>query len=123
MANFYPGGRWLPGLGPLARFLVNTFSFCKDEIQLVFSGGVTGPFGREFVPTDLPNFVIDGLTRDGVVSISPAVGFGDLNDGDNYVMITVPRGVQPVTVNLPAGTVLDPSNNPNQDITVQVMRL
>lgn len=89
----------------------------QRQIQLIWQGGVTGPLGRELSPLQLRDFTI--VDQDGQAYAPMA--FDDLNDGDNYVNLVVPRAVKtPVSVRVAAGTVFDPTNNPNPETSAIV---
>ena len=50
------------------------------------------------------------------------LGFDDLGDGDNHVVVCVPPGVEPATLVVRADTLYDPTNNPNPETSADVIR-
>jgi hypothetical protein len=88
----------------------------SHEIQVTWEGGVSGPRGAEPGPAEL-----EGLTLIDVDGGShPLLGFDDLGDGDNYLVVCVPPDVEPATLEARRDTVYDPTNNPNPTTVVEV---
>ena len=79
------------------------------EIQTTWQGGVTGPRNSEVGADQLGGFTVTdaGGAQHGIL------GFDDLGDGDNHVVVCVPAGVAPTTLEVRAATLFDPTNNPN----------
>jgi hypothetical protein len=88
----------------------------SHEIQMTWEGGVTGPRGAEPGTAEL-----EGLTLIDVDGGShPLLGFDDLGDGDNYLVVCAPPDVEPATIEARQDTVYDPTNNPNPATAVEV---
>lgn len=87
-----------------------------DEIQTTWQGGVTGPRNSEPGASELEGFTLVDTGGDA----HALLGFDDLGDGDNYVVVCVPKGVEPATLDVRAGTLYDPTNNPNPATSVDV---
>ncbi len=69
---------------------------CADgnlRIQTTWSGGITGPLGREFDARDLGSFAveIEPVSSGDSREVSPA-SFGDLGDGDNHLDLCIGGG-------------------------------
>ncbi len=86
------------------------------EIAATFQGGITGPFNTVVGPLQRPGINIIG-TRGR--SWAPR-GFDDVTDGDNHLVVCVPNWVDPVALEVDAGTLFDPGNNPNPATSVPV---
>lgn len=86
------------------------------EIQTTWQGGVTGPTGS--VPGDEQLAGLSITDADG--GTFALLGFDDLGDGDNYVVVCVPAGVTPVGIEALPGTLFDPTNNPNPATSADV---
>ena len=82
----------------------------STEIALTFNGGVTGPARAEFTTNDLDGFHLLDTTGG---SYNP-LGFDDLNDNDNHVVVCVPEGVVASQVTVEESTVYSVTNNPNK---------
>jgi hypothetical protein len=78
---------------------------------------VTGRFGTPIGPRELRCFQI--IDQDGDAHLP--VGFEDVTDNDNHVVLLVPDGVVPQRVEVRAGALYDPTNQPNPDTTVEVI--
>lgn len=87
-----------------------------DEIQTTWQGGVTGPRNSEAGADQLTGFTVAdaGGAQHGIL------GFDDLGDGDNYVVVCLPAGVAPTTIDVRAATLFDPTNNPNPTTSATV---
>ncbi|MEO1175087.1 MAG: hypothetical protein AAFX94_23990, partial [Myxococcota bacterium] len=86
------------------------------QLLLTFEGGVTGPRGAVPGADELADFTLfdaEGRAFDGL-------GFDDLQDGDNHLVLCVPGGVNPTRVRVEADTLFDPTNNPNPESEVPV---
>ena len=86
------------------------------EIQTTWQGGVTGPRSAEPGADELAGF----SAVDAGGEHHSVLGFDDLGDGDNYVVVCVPTGVDPVGIEVLAGTLFDPTNNPNPATSAEV---
>jgi hypothetical protein len=82
-----------------------------DEIQTTWQGGVTGPQNSEVGAAQLAGFTV----ADGGGVEHGILGFDDLGDGDNYVVVCVPVGVAPTMIGVRAATLFDPTNRPNPE--------
>ena len=108
MARLDPAGQMCGSLGS------------THEIQTTWQGGVTGPRNSEPGAGELEGFMLVDAGGDA----HALLGFDDLGDGDNYVVVCVPSGVEPVTLDVRAETLYDPTNNPNPATSAEVsMRL
>ncbi len=87
------------------------------RIQTTWQGGVTGRNGTEIGPKELRGIRI--IDQNGDAHLP--VGFEDVTDNDNHVVLLVPHGVNPQRVEVRAGTLYDPTNQPNPDTTVEVI--
>lgn len=87
-----------------------------DEIQTTWQEGVTGPRNSEPGADQLDGFTV---AETGGAPF-PILGFDDLGDGDNYVVVCIPAGLTPATLQVRAATLFDPTNNPNPDTTATV---
>lgn len=86
------------------------------EIAATFQGGITGPFNTVVGAPQLPGINIIGKRGR---SWAPG-GFDDVTDQDNHLVVCVPSWVDPVTLEVDAGTLFDPGNNPNPPTSVPV---
>ncbi|MGF1580710.1 MAG: haloalkane dehalogenase [Gemmataceae bacterium] len=86
------------------------------RIQMTWQGGVTGRFGTSIGLKELLKIWIIDENGDA----HRPVGFEDLGDNDNHLVLLVPEGVTPVSVEVEAGTLYDPTNQPNPDTSVEV---
>ena len=87
----------------------------STKIALTFNGGVTGPAGAEFKTSDLDGFHL----IDNAGGFYTPLGFDDLNDNDNHVVVCVPDGVVASQVTVKELTVYGVTNNPNTvDISI-----
>ncbi len=88
-----------------------SFLGSTDEIQTTWQGGVTGPRNSEVGADQLDGFRVadEGGVEHGIL------GFDDLGDGDNYVVVCVPAGVAATTIGVRAATLFDPTNRPNPE--------
>lgn len=90
---------------------------CIDQIQTIWQGGITARMNQELGRPQLGGFTI--VDNQGN-SFNPSA-FNDLNDGDNYVELVIPRGVTDIRrVQVAANTVFDPTNNPNPETSANV---
>lgn len=91
----------------------------RTRIQTTWSGGVTGPYGREFDDRDLELFSITVETPDGEQKIVKPDSFGDLDDGDNHLDLCF-QAVDgtPLSIEVLAKTAFDPTNHPNPTQTI-----
>jgi hypothetical protein len=87
------------------------------RVQTTWQGGVSGRFGRELGPRELEGFELIDENGDA----HRPVGFEDLGDEDNHVVLLVPEGVTPVRVDVRAGTLYDPTNQPNPDTSIEIV--
>ncbi|XZE56107.1 haloalkane dehalogenase [Planctomycetaceae bacterium SH139] len=87
------------------------------RVQTTWQGGVTGMFGSELGPEELLGISLIDVNGD---AHSP-VGFEDLGDQDNHVVLVVPEGVTPVRVDVKAGTLYDPTNQPNPETSIEIV--
>jgi hypothetical protein len=87
------------------------------RIQTTWQGGVTAHSGRRIGLAELRGFRI--IDRNGDAHLP--VGLEDATDSDNHVVLLVPDGVIPQRVEVRAGTLYDPTNQPNPDTTVRVI--
>jgi hypothetical protein len=90
----------------------------RRAIQMVWQGGVTGPFGAELGTNQLNAIRI--IDRNG--NAYTPLAFDDLGDGDNFFELYVPAGVVAERVEVEAGFFYDPMNFPNPATAVQVSR-
>jgi hypothetical protein len=86
------------------------------RVQTTWQGGVSGRFGKELGLRELRGF--DLIDENG--DAHRPVGFQDLGDEDNHVVLLVPEGVTPVRVQVRAGTLYDPTNKPNPDTSIEI---
>lgn len=96
-------------------------ALCSDlgssaQLLLTFQGGVTGPRGSIPDEEELAGFTLFDETG----AAYEALGFDDLQDGDNHLVLCVPNGVSPASVRVEANTLFDPGNNPNPKSEVPV---
>jgi hypothetical protein len=64
---------------------------------------------------------LDGFTvTDAGGAQHGILGFDDLGDGDNHVVVCVTAGVAPTTLEVRAATLFDPTNNPNPETRATV---
>jgi haloalkane dehalogenase len=87
------------------------------RVQTTWQGGVSGRFGRELGLRELRGFNLIDENGDA----HRPVGFEDLGDEDNHVVLLVPEGVTPVRVEVRAGTLYDPTNQPNPDTSIEIV--
>jgi hypothetical protein len=87
-----------------------------DEIQTTWQGGVTGPRGSEVGADQLDGFIV----TDAGGAQHQILGFDDLGDGDNYIVVCVPASVVSTTLTVRAATLFDPTNNPNPNTNATV---
>jgi hypothetical protein len=87
------------------------------RVQTTWQGGVSGRFGRELGLRELRGFNLIDENGDA----HRPVGFEDLGDEDNHVVLLVPEGVTPVRVEVRAGTLFDPTNQPNPDTSIEIV--
>jgi hypothetical protein len=87
------------------------------RVQTTWQGGVSGRFGRELGLRELRRFNLIDENGDA----HRPVGFEDLGDEDNHVVLLVPEGVTPVRVQVRAGTLYDPTNKPNPDTSIEIV--
>lgn len=87
-----------------------------DEIQTTWQGGVTGPQNSEPGPDQLAGFTV--IDVDG--ALFPILGFDDLGDDDNDVVVCIPAGLTPATLEVRAATLFDPTNKPNPETNATV---
>lgn len=87
------------------------------RIQTTWQGGVTGEFNSTLGLEELLGFRI--IDENGNAHIP--LGFEDLDDGDNHVVLRVPPGITPVRIEVQAGTVFDPTNHPNPETFVDLV--
>jgi hypothetical protein len=87
-----------------------------DEIQTTWQGGVTGPRNSEPGADQLDGFTVVDVGG----ALFPILGFDDLGDGDNYVVVCIPAGLAPATLEVRAATLFDPTNNPNPETNATV---
>jgi hypothetical protein len=87
-----------------------------DEIQTTWQGGVTGPQNSEPGADQLAGFTVADIGG----ALFPILGFDDLGDDDNYVVVCIPAGLTPATLEVRAATLFDPTNNPNPETTATV---
>ncbi len=87
------------------------------EIQTTWQGGVTGQRGSEPGAAELDGFSV--VDTDGVTH--SILGFDDLGDGDNYVVVCLPPGVDPSQIDVQPATLFDPTNNPNPTTSAEVV--
>ena len=87
------------------------------EIQTTWDGGVTGWRNTEPGATELEGFTL--LDTSGQ-AYAP-VGFDDLGDSDNHLVVCVPPKVEPATLAVRPGTLFDPTNNPNPATSATVV--
>lgn len=86
------------------------------SIQLVWAGGVTGPFNVELGANQLNAIRI--IDRNG--NAHTPLAFDDLGDGDNFVELYIPTGIVPERIEVRAGFFFDPMNFPNPTTAAQV---
>ncbi len=86
------------------------------RIQTTWQGGVTGRFGTSIGRRELGSIRI--IDENGHAHIP--LGFEDVGDNDNHVVLVVPEGVTPVRVEVRARTFYDPTNRPNPETSVEV---
>jgi FAD/FMN-containing dehydrogenase len=81
------------------------------EIQTTWQGGITGPRNSEVGAAQLEGFTVadDRGVEHGIL------GFDDLGDGDNYLVVCAPVDVAPATIGVRAATLFDPTNRPNPE--------
>ena len=87
------------------------------RVQTTWQGGVTGRFGRELGLRELRGIRL--IDQNG--EAHRPVGFEDLGDQDNHVVLIVPEGITPVRVEVQAGTLYDPTNRPNPDTSIEIV--
>ena len=87
------------------------------RVQTTWQGGVTGRFGRELGLRERRGIRL--IDENGAAH--RPVGFEDLGDQDNHVVLIVPEGVTPVRVEVQAGTLYDPTNQPNPDTSIEIV--
>jgi len=88
-------------------------------LQLVWNGGVTGPFGGDLGEAELN--AIHLIDCDG--NRHAPLGFDDLGDGDNYVELYIPEDIVVNRIEVDPNFFYDPANFPNQFTSVQVTSL
>jgi hypothetical protein len=86
------------------------------EIQTTWQGGVTGPQNSEPGADQLAGFTVADVGG----ALFPILGFDDLGDDDNYVVVCIPAGLTPATLEVRAATLFDPTNNPNPETIAPV---
>ena len=89
----------------------------SHEIQMTWEGGVSGPRGAEPGAVELERLSV--IDIDG--GAHALLGFDDLGDGDNYLVVCVPPDVEPSMIEVLQDTVYDPTNNPNPATAVEVV--
>ncbi len=89
----------------------------SHEIQMTWEGGVTGPRGAEPGAAELAGLSVTDIDGES----HPLLGFDDLGDGDNYLVVCVAPDVEPAMINALEDTVYDPTNNPNPATAVEVV--
>ncbi|MEO1617144.1 MAG: alpha/beta hydrolase [Planctomycetota bacterium] len=87
------------------------------RVQTTWQGGVSGRFGSELGRRELQGMRLIDENGDA----HRPVGFEDLGDQDNHVVLLVPEGVTPVRVSVEAGTLYDPTNQPNPDTSIEIV--
>ncbi len=90
----------------------------RRAIQMIWQGGVTGPFGAELGADQLNAIRI--IDRYG--NAHTPLAFDDLGDGDNFVELYFPAGVVAERVEVDAGFFFDPMNFANPATAAQVSR-
>lgn len=88
-----------------------------DQVLLTFQGGITGPNGVEVGEEELVGFTLVNSNSDRV----QPTAFDDLNDNDNHLVLCVPSGFEPATVEVDAATVYDPTDIPNRASSAPVI--
>jgi hypothetical protein len=86
------------------------------RIQTTWQGGVSGRFGRPIGIQQLRGIRIIDANGDAHVPH----GFEDLGDNDNHIVLIVPPGVEPAGIAVRAGTLFDPTNQPNPETAIAI---
>ncbi len=86
------------------------------RIQTTWQGGVSGRFGMPIGIQQLRGIRI--IDVDGEAHVPH--GFEDLGDNDNHLVLIVPPGVEPAGVAVRAGTLFDPTNQPNPETAIPI---
>ncbi len=124
LADYIPRSRWRPENAgtPIAW---GGGTACPADgveqiIRVTWSGGVVRADGGEVGEVELDAYSVTVRQPGGRLLTVHPIAFGDLNDGDNnHELCLAERGV-PVSVSFPAGLLIDPNGDLNQETRVLV---
>ncbi|MEL6109152.1 MAG: haloalkane dehalogenase, partial [Planctomycetota bacterium] len=86
------------------------------RVQTTWQGGVSAKFGRTPGQRELQSIHLVDQNGDR----HHPVGFEDVADDDNHIVLIAPEGVTPVRVDVEAGTFFDPTNRPNPETSIEI---
>jgi hypothetical protein len=93
----------------------------RQIVQVTFQGGVKALDGRELGDEERQRFTITVLDRSGSTREIVPFALADLNDMDNYIHLCLDTDARPLSIYLPADTVIDPNGDPNPDTLLNVI--
>jgi hypothetical protein len=94
----------------------------KNVVRVVWAGGVSKPGGGEADDKVREQYRVTVRMSDGVVSEVVPFALADLNDGDNNHLLCLHTEGTPESVSFPAGFLVDPRGDLNEDTMIAVTR-